>query len=616
LRREIAIRGILSYADIPVPPAVVLVHGPAPADPAAFAARIRGGTVTPADVYWAAGPAPAGCTAVDDWTQQARALTEIRADRYVVFLDTRAELEAEWLADLIDAVEFGSDVAAAGIGEPGAVAPYALNACATIALLSRFPQDVRIEAASSPDAALACWTEAVVARGRALRLTPRAGRVPAWIAPDPLRLEELSTPAAEWRPFASIVMLSWNAPEYTEIAMRSIRANTRPGTYEVIIIDNGSGPETLERLAKLDDVRIIYNPVNRGFAGGCNQGIAAARGTHVVLLNNDVFVTDGWLDRLLDAQRRNPCAGVTAPRSNNVAGDQRLITVPYSSEEGLIEYAAQRARDWDRRSYHTDRAIGFCLCIDRRVIDEIGGIDTRYGIGNFEDDDYCIRVRAAGYEILVCEDVLIHHFGSVSFRANNVNYTDQMHRNWQLFAERWGFPRAYPENGYYGAAAIARGYDRSKHYGPLPELEADGTARAPEPSEQPAAPGKGLALVALVEREADWNAVGAVANNYLRALRAADDALFAIAVRGELDAETIGTRLRKTLEKLGISDADAADVLVEDVDDVAAWLPGLGARLVAVRAHDALAALSPLEERSPSALVRLVRSGVPEGSRT
>jgi len=602
LRREAPIRGLLTYTEVALPPVTVLVHGPAPADAPAFVARLRGGTVVPAAIHWAAaGDVPAQTVAAADWFERARALTEVRADRYVAFVDTRSELEPEWLADLVDAVEYGADVAAGAAGPAGAA--HAVNAQATLVSLSRFAQDLRIDTAAGPDAALAAWTEAAVARGRALRLTPRAGRVREQIAPDPQRIEALSAPLSRAGWFTSIVMLSWNAPEYTEIAVRSIRAHTEPGTYEIIIVDNGSGPDTLARLAALEDVRIIYNPTNLGFARGCNQGIAAARGSHVLLLNNDVFVTPEWLDRLLGALQRDPAAGVSAPRSNNVAGDQMLVATGYTNETEMIAFALARSRDWDRRTYHTDRAIGFCLCIDRRVIDEIGGIDERYGVGNFEDDDFCVRVRAAGYEIVVCEDVMIHHFGSVSFKANNVDYTAQMERNWKLFAERWDLPRAYPTNGYSARAAIARGFDRRQHYIALPG-EPAAAASAADAAFEP----KAIALVAIVEREADWNAVGAFANNYLRALRADDDTVLAIAVRGDLDALTIGARLRKTLAKLAIEDAAAADVLVEDRDDLAAWLPTLGRRVLAVRAHPDLAGLGEVPERSPSAIARLARS--------
>ena len=99
-------------------------------------------------------------------------------------------------------------------------------------------------------------------------------------------------------------------------ALQSIREQTAE-PYEVIVVDNGSGPETLKALATIDDphVRIMYNKTNRGFAGGNNDGIAHARGDYVILLNNDVIVTPGWADGLVDAFRRLPGLGISAPRA-------------------------------------------------------------------------------------------------------------------------------------------------------------------------------------------------------------------------------------------------------------------------------------------------------------
>ena len=99
--------------------------------------------------------------------------------------------------------------------------------------------------------------------------------------------------------------------------------------------------------------------------------------------------------------------------------------------------AAQRAVEQRGVWAYQTRVIGFCMCLDRRVVDEIGGLDPAYGTGNCEDDDYCMRLRAAGYEIALCEDSFIHHFGSVSFRTNKVDYWGTMATNLARFVERW-----------------------------------------------------------------------------------------------------------------------------------------------------------------------------------
>jgi len=73
-------------------------------------------------------------------------------------------------------------------------------------------------------------------------------------------------------------------------------------------------------------------------------------------------------------------------------------------------------------------------------------------------------VRAAGYQIYVCDDVFIHHFGSQSFKANNVDYMATMRANWSIFARKWGYPAEYPTQGYDPRTAIYRGFDRARHF--------------------------------------------------------------------------------------------------------------------------------------------------------
>jgi GT2 family glycosyltransferase len=387
----------------------------------------------------------------------------------------------------------------------------------------------------------------------------------------------------------SIVMLSWNAPQFTKLALESIEQYTT-GEYEVVIVDNGSGPETVSWLKTLGDrARVIFNAENRGFAGGNNQALAAARGEYIVLLNNDVIVTEGWLDGLLHAFDRVPGLGVSAPRSNKIAGDQIVVDASYADTAQMHVYANGRRERYRDQGYMTDRAIGLCLCIDRRVIDEIGGIDERFGVGNFEDDDFCMRVRAAGYRIFVCDDVFIHHFGSQTFAANKIDWTATMRENWTKFAEKWSLPPKQENGGYVPALAIRGGFDRARHYVALP---------AQPQSEAQQAREYDAVFFAAVRGESDWDETGAFVRRYLRAFSADRHVLLAIATTGDPDAIAVGDRIRRLAQREGI-DLDAApDIDVCDTADESAWQASFGARR--------RFALPDLSERSPSALRRLL----------
>jgi glycosyltransferase involved in cell wall biosynthesis len=101
----------------------------------------------------------------------------------------------------------------------------------------------------------------------------------------------------------SIIIPCWNQLEFTRQCIASVLRHTR-GMWELIIIDNGSTDATAGYLANLRDaaplpVTLISNSKNLGFPAAINQGLGCARGEYLVLLNNDVVVTEGWLEQLI-----------------------------------------------------------------------------------------------------------------------------------------------------------------------------------------------------------------------------------------------------------------------------------------------------------------------------
>jgi len=585
-----------------IPPITVLVHGEG--DRAALERMVRDSYAPVERVVFAS---------TTDAIVTAREIMELRGDRYLAIVDSRARLKRGWLDELLRQLErdprAGSATFAPDLPAGEQVASIAADARCTLLALRKYPQHHRLSEAPSLDESMAvflvtAWREFGVAVCAAaedmMQLPPVRESVRPLLVDNPQLAEKILLQRSKRiaRPLVSIVTLSWNAPQFTKLAIESIRAHT-PQPYEIIIVDNGSRSETTDWLRTLTDCRVIFNEQNRGFAEGNNQGFAAARGDFVVMLNNDVIVTSGWLDGLLDPFDRIPGLGVSAPRSNKVAGDQQLNDCAYNDIEAMHGYANERRARLRGSGYLTDRAIGLCLCIDRRVLNEIGGIDPRFGVGNFEDDDFCMRVRAAGYKIYVCNDVFIHHFGSQSFAANKVDYAATMHENWRKFAQKWGYSGELG-SGYQPRIAIAQGFDADKHFVPLPE-----TASPVEPAER----SYRLVFAASVEDEGDWNDVATMVRKYARAFSGSDEVLFSIAALGALAAQTLGERVQRIIEKAGLPVDQAPDIEVSDESDAASWIAQLRApqlRCAGGKAARSDARLVPLSDRSPSGLQRLL----------
>ncbi|HEV7180728.1 MAG TPA: glycosyltransferase family 2 protein, partial [Candidatus Baltobacteraceae bacterium] len=594
---------------VATPKSNVVVHGAEPPEGrAAFEASIRR-TAAPIDrVFWAFGL---------DGFDTAREAMRVRGLRYTAFVHGNTRLREHWLDELLRQITTTPTTVAATyspnlpVGEN--VGTLAADARCTLVNLFAVPQHLVLEEFDTLDGSLADLLLRLLPSGFGTR---GAGDVIADVPElirdrtfeqkhglelenlanaDPRAVEPFFEPrASRTGALVSIVTLSWNAPQFTRMALDSIAAHTRE-PYEVIVVDNDSGTETIEMLRALDDphVRIIYNATNRGFGGGNNDGIAAARGEFIVVLNNDVIVTDGWLDALLEPFDRIASVGVTAPRSNKIVGDQEVIDAQYDDMDGMHVYARERRARYAKRGFLTDRAIGFCLCIDRTVIDQIGGFDERFKMGNFEDDDFSIRVRAAGYEIYVCDDSFIHHFGSQSFIANNVNYASTMQENWSKFSQKWGYAPAYPANGYDPRFAIVKGFDRERHYAPLPAA-AQRTDSEPSPIQSE----REIVFAAPVVGEQAWSETAEFVRRYVQAFEGRTDVALMIGTNGEPSAETIGRRIFRLLKKLAVSPEQTPDVDISDEDDLAAWRSSIEGRLVLD--------VERIEDRSPSALRRMV----------
>ncbi|MDA8219785.1 MAG: glycosyltransferase [Dehalococcoidales bacterium] len=250
----------------------------------------------------------------------------------------------------------------------------------------------------------------------------------------------------------SIVILTHNELSATQQCLASVEAHT-PEPHELIVVDNASTDRTVDYLrayaATREHVRVIANSANRGFAAGNNQALSIARGDYVLLLNNDTIVTPGWLSRMLAAFQTHPQTGVVGPMAHYVSGPQLVPDPGYHSIEELEAFASKWSIDHDGESTRVMRLVGFCLLARRAVVDRIGGLDERYGSGNFEDDDFCVRAAFAGYEARIAQDVFIHHSGGQTFKAAKIDYNASLLRNWELFKTKWGVPSDSPyEKGY------------------------------------------------------------------------------------------------------------------------------------------------------------------------
>ncbi|MBT2678864.1 methyltransferase domain-containing protein [Bacillus sp. ISL-35] len=240
----------------------------------------------------------------------------------------------------------------------------------------------------------------------------------------------------------SIIILTHNKLEYTKQCIESIRRYSDEGTYQIIIVDNASTDGTVSWLKKQSDLTTIFNDKNLGFPTGCNQGIKVASGDDILLLNNDVVVTENWLKNLKSCLYSSDSIGAVGPVTNSAAY-YTMVPVEYSSMEEMHQFAKGfnqlDAEKWEQRL----KLIGFCMLIKKSVIEEVGLLDEIFSPGNFEDDDYSFRIQKAGYKLILCKDTFIHHYGGTSFKEDIEKYHQVLKMNEDKFETKWGFNSTY-----------------------------------------------------------------------------------------------------------------------------------------------------------------------------
>ncbi len=228
-------------------------------------------------------------------------------------------------------------------------------------------------------------------------------------------------------PKVSVVILSYNSPKLMKTTLDSVISQSNYPNLEIIVVDNNSNQETINLLEKYSNIKLILNKTNYGFAKGNNIGMKASTGEYIILLNNDVIVTPGWISRLLFyCQKDN--VGLVGPVTNNIGNEAKI-------NYDLNNYRNYTVNHWGK-TLEVNNIAAFCVMMSRQVYKRVGELDERFGRGMFEDDDYCYRIKKLGLKILIADDIFIYHYGGASFNPLP-EYQKLFIENKSKFEEKW-----------------------------------------------------------------------------------------------------------------------------------------------------------------------------------
>ncbi len=208
--------------------------------------------------------------------------------------------------------------------------------------------------------------------------------------------------------------------------LASVLRHTRFPPDRLTVVVDGPQDEDVEKVlegnlkAPRDEVEVIRNPIRSGFVSSVNRGIGASR-RDVVLLNSDTVVTARWTEKMHAAAYSSPTVATVTPLSNNAT----ICSLPEFLEDNLLPAGISVEEMGDAVEQMSDReyprlptGVGVCLFIKRSVLDEVGFFDERqFGLGYGEENEFCIRATAAGYEHVADDATFIYHAGQKSFGA-------------------------------------------------------------------------------------------------------------------------------------------------------------------------------------------------------
>lgn len=238
------------------------------------------------------------------------------------------------------------------------------------------------------------------------------------------------SPVDPARPGVSIIIVTYNSLRTIAPCLESLRLHTGPQD-EIILVDNASRDATMLFVNSFvmrhpGWMKVIRSSKNLGFSRGVNLGLEAASKDYVVLLNPDVQVTPGWLDRMLAHLTADPGVGAVGPTADYVAELQQVdLYLDLSSHRIPDTVSAALEERYRGQAKETPLLVGFCLLTRRNLLQELGNLDPDLFLGN-DDLDLSWRLRQQGFKLLVATDVFVRHFGQVSFRTEPGSKTRYM----------------------------------------------------------------------------------------------------------------------------------------------------------------------------------------------
>jgi hypothetical protein len=241
----------------------------------------------------------------------------------------------------------------------------------------------------------------------------------------------------------SIVIVNWNGKSFLLDCLKSIKNSRVSKNYEIIVVDNASTDGSMEAVRKTyPEVKAIRNEKNEGFARGNNIGIRETKGKYICLINSDIKVIEGCLDRMYSFMESHPSVGISGPQILNPDG-----TIQFSCREfpslwnnfcfafgfsnifpNIRFFSNEQQSYFSHEARKSIEAISGCFMMVRGdALEQVGLLDERFFI-YCEDIDWCKRFREKGWDIVFNPDAQAIHYAGASSANEPMRFSIEKQR--------------------------------------------------------------------------------------------------------------------------------------------------------------------------------------------
>lgn len=260
-------------------------------------------------------------------------------------------------------------------------------------------------------------------------------------------------------PRVSIIIVNWKTPELLAGCLDSLLEDPRASQFEICVVDNNSGDNSLDVLRGYPQVHVVANTSNVGFAKACNQVIPQATAPYIFLLNPDTVVRDNAVSKLADYLDDNPKCAAVGPKVLNPDGTLQLacrrsfpspaasfyrltyLSKLFPKNKTFAQYNLTYANPDDELD--VDALSGSAMMVRKDVVDRVGLLDEDIFMFG-EDIDWCWRFKQEGWRVTYCPQAVVYHFHGAASRLRPVGATINLHKGMEVFYRKHLAPKHWP----------------------------------------------------------------------------------------------------------------------------------------------------------------------------